>query len=163
MLASRCRLCLFVALALLLFVACPRLVSAQTDAAAAVASAKEEIVACYQAARDAEAAGANITSLTAVLNDAGALLSSSEFAYAAGDFGAASDFAVQSVARLGGFVSAADALRETGEMQGDFDFWVVVASVVGTVSVLGGSYALWIFLKRRYRRVGARAGESSGV
>jgi hypothetical protein len=164
MLINRRVLVFFVAVALFLFVASPPLVLAQTDTAGAIASAKEEIVVCYQAARDAEAAGANITSLTAVLNDAGALLSSAEFAYAASDFGGASDFAVQSVARLDGFVSAANALKETAQQQRSFDFWVYfVGSVVGTFAVLGGSYALWVFLSRRYGGVGARAGESSGV
>lgn len=54
----------------------------QTDAAVAITSAKEQVVTCYQAAKDAEGAGANITSLTATLNDAGALLSQAELARA---------------------------------------------------------------------------------
>jgi hypothetical protein len=152
-----------VVFSLILFViACPRLVLAQGDAAAAIASAKQQIVVCYEAARDAEAAGANITGLTAILNDAGALLSSAESAYAVGDSGAASAFAVQSVGRLDGFVSAADALKATAEQQGSFDFWLYfVGSIVGTIVVIGGSYVLWVFLSKRYG--GARAGESSGV
>jgi hypothetical protein len=45
----------------------------QTEANAAIASAKEQILTCYQAAKEAEGAGANITVLVTVLNDAGIL------------------------------------------------------------------------------------------
>jgi len=53
----------------------PVTVLAQGDAAGAIASAKQQIIVCYDSARQAEAAGANISSLTSVLNDAGQLLS----------------------------------------------------------------------------------------
>lgn len=148
-----------VVVALFLVVACPSLVYAQGDAAGAIASAKQEIVVCFEAARGAEAAGANITGLTAILNDAGGLLSSAESAYAAGDSGAASAFAVQSVGRLDGFVSAANALKAAAEQEGSFDFWVhFVVSIAGTFLVLGCSYAVWVLLRRRY---GGVAVESS--
>jgi hypothetical protein len=158
------RLVFLVAVPLLLFIASSPFVLAQTDAAAAIASAKEQIVTCYQAAQNAEAEGANITSLTVVLNDAGALLSSAELAYSMKDFGAARDFAVQSVGQLGDFVSAANALKETAVQQQNLDFWInIVGSVVGTLAVLGGGYALWVVLSRRYRTVGAAENESSRV
>lgn len=154
-------------LTMLLFpvVVAPSLVvAAQPDVAAAIASAKEQIVTCYQAARDAEAAGANITSLTAVLNDAGALLSRAELAYSMNDFDAARDFAVQSQGRLDGFVSEANALKETAAQQRTLDFWVnMVGSIVGTFAVLGGAVVVWFFLKRRYKAGGARGSESSRV
>jgi hypothetical protein len=153
-----------VAVLLFLFVASSPFVLAQTDAEAAITSAKEQIVTCYKAAQDAEAAGANITSLTVVLNDAGALLSRAELAYSMKDFGAARDFAVQSAGRLSDFVSAANALKETAAQQRGLDFWVnIVGSVIGTFAVLGGGYALWFFLSRRYRTAGAVENESSGV
>jgi hypothetical protein len=49
--------------------------ASQSDAAIAISSAQHKIVNCYGAARAAEAAGANITSLAGTLNEAGALLS----------------------------------------------------------------------------------------
>jgi len=137
----------------------PSLVLAdQTDAAAAITSAKERIVACYQAAKDAEGAGANITSLTATLNDAGALLSRAELAYSSNDFGTARDLAVQSREGLGNFVSEANVLKETAIQQGNQDFMInVVGSAVGAIAVVVGGFAVWNFLKRKYDRVEARS------
>ncbi|MCJ7560410.1 hypothetical protein MUO79_07300 [Candidatus Bathyarchaeota archaeon] len=133
-------------------------VSEQTDAAAAITSAKEQVVACYQAAKDAEGAGANITSLTATLNDAGALLSRAELAYSSNDFGTARDLAVQSRERLDNFVSEANALKETAIQQGNQDFMInVVGSAVGAIAVVVGGFAVWNFLKRKYDRVEARS------
>ena len=139
----------------------PSLVLAdQTDAAAAITSAKERIVACYQAAKDAEGAGANITSLTATLNDAGALLSRAELAYSSNDFGTARDLAVQSREGLGNFVSEANVLKETAIQQGNQDFMInVVGSAVGAIAVVVGGFAVWNFLKRKYDRVEARVAD----
>jgi hypothetical protein len=147
------KLVFLMAVLLFLLVASSSVVLAQSDAAAAVASAKEQIIVCYQAARDAEAAGANITSLTVVLNDAGALLSRAESAYSLKDFNAARYYAAQSVKQLSGFVSVANALKETAVQQRSLDFWVnIVGPVVGTFAVLGGGFALWVFLSRRHGR-----------
>jgi hypothetical protein len=130
--------------------------AAQTDAAAAIASAKEQIVTCYQAARDAEGAGANITSLTVILNDAGSLLSQAELAYSMNDSDAARDFAVQSLDKLGNFVSEANALKDTAMQQRSQDFMInVVGSIVGTFAVLGAGAATWSFLRKRYKQSGA--------
>ena len=143
----------------------PSLVLAsQTDADAAINSAREQIVTCYQAARDAEGAGANITSLTAILNDGGALLSRAELAYSMNDFDGALNFAVQSRASLGNFVSEANALKESAMLQRSQDFMInVVGSVVGTCGVLGAGAATWFFLKRRYEQYGAHANDSPTV
>jgi triphosphoribosyl-dephospho-CoA synthetase len=138
--------------------------AAQTDATTAISSAKEQIITCYQAVRDAEGAGANITSLTAILNDAGVLLSRAELAYSMNNFDAARDFAVQSREGLADCISEANALKETAVQQRSQDFMVnVVGSVVGTFVVLGASAAVWFFLRRRYEQSGVRASESSGV
>jgi hypothetical protein len=134
----------------------PVVVAAQTDAAAAITSAKEQIVTCYQAARDAEGAGANITSLTAILNDAGSLLSRAELAYSMNDFDTARDFAVQSQGRLDGFVSEATALKESAMQQRSQDFMInVVGSIVGAFAVLGAGAATWFLLKKRFKQPGA--------
>lgn len=150
---------------LLAVIMVPSLVlGAQSDAAAAITSAKEQIVTCYQAVKDAESASANVTSLTAVLNDAGALLSRAELAYSTGDFDAARDLAVQSQGRLGNLVSEANALKETATQQRNQDFMInVVGSTVGTFAVLGAGAAVWFLLKRRYEQSGVSASESSSV
>ena len=136
----------------------------QTDAAAAIASAKEQILICYQAAKEAEGAGANITALVAVLNDAGTLLSSAEFAYSVSDFDIARDLAVQSRERLGNFVSEANVLIVNATAQRFWDFMInVVGSVIGTVAVLVGGVVVWLFLKKKFETVGAGASESSRV
>jgi hypothetical protein len=145
----------------------PVLAFAQGDAAGAIASAKQQMVACYDSARQAEAAGANISSLTVVLDGAGDLLSRSELAYSQGDLGGAQSLASQCSQKLGGFVSEADALRVAAEQQGSFNFWVYfVGSVVGTFVVIAAGYIVWRVVKRRYVPIEVEAevqdDESSG-
>jgi hypothetical protein len=136
----------------------------QTAAAAATASAKKQILICYQAAKEAEEAGANITALVAVLNDAGMLLSRAEFAYSVSDFDEARDFAIKSQNTLSDFISEANASKETASQQRNQDFLInVVGSIIGTLAVLGGSIAAWIFLKRKYETAGVNTNESSRV
>ena len=136
----------------------------QTEANAAIASAEEQILNCYQAAKAAEKAGANITALVAILNDAGTLLSSAKFAYSVSDFDAARDLAIQSQSVLGGFISEANNLKETATQQQNQDFLInVVGSIVGTFAVLGTGLVAWIVLKRRYETAGAYENESSRV
>jgi hypothetical protein len=154
-------------IALLLFVIStflPLAQADQTDAAAAIASAKEQILTCYQAAKEAEGAGANITTLVAVLNDAGTLLSRAEFAYSISDYDTASDLALQGQSTLGDFVPEANTLRETAAQQRNQDFLInAVGSIAGTFAVLGAGIATWIFLKRKYETAGAHENESSKV
>jgi hypothetical protein len=136
----------------------------QTDATTAIASAKERILTCYQAAKEAEGVGANITALVAVLNDAAMLLSCAEFAYSVSDFDEARDFAIQSQSALGDFISEANTSKETANQQRNQDFLInVVGSIIGTLAVLGAGIAAWIFLKRKYETAGAHENESSRV
>lgn len=136
----------------------------QGAAASSIASAKERLVACYRAAEDAESAGANITSLVAVLNDAGLLLSLAEHAYSISDFEVARDYAAQSQGFLGNFVAEANVLKEEAVKQRSQDFLInVVGSGVGAFVVLGAGVAVWVFLKRKYEKAGVHLGESSGV
>jgi hypothetical protein len=155
----------FLLMALMLFIVStfPQLAQAdQLDAATAIASAKEQILICYQAVKEAEGAGANITALVAVLNDAGTLLSRAEFAYSVSDFDIARDLAVQSQSSLDNFVSDANVLRETGTQQRSQDFLInVVGSLVGAFAVVGAGIAIWSFLRRKYKTVGEHKDESS--
>jgi hypothetical protein len=134
--------------------------ASETEAAASIASAKQQIVNCYQAARGAESAGANITSLTAVLDDAGMLLSNSELAYSKNDFDTALSLAIQSRESLNNFVPQANTLKEIAIQQRNLDFWVnIVGSVVGTFAVLGIGAAIWLLLKRRNAQTGEQPNE----
>ena len=136
----------------------------QEGAQSAISSAKNTILTCYSAVREAEAAGANITVLTAMLNQAGSLLSQAEFAYATSDFDTASNLASQSQNVLTNFVGEANALKETATQQRNQDFLVnVVGSIIGafTVIVVGG--VVWLFLKKKYKTSEASANESSRV
>ena len=146
----------------------PILAFAQGDAAGAIASAKQLLVTCYDSARQAENAGANISSLTSVLNDAGDLLSRSELAYSQRDFDAAQSLASECSQRLGNFASEADALRSTAVQQRSFDFWVnIVGSAAGTVAVIVAGFLVWRVIKKRYVPVEAetevQTDEPSGI
>ncbi|MCW4007356.1 MAG: hypothetical protein NWF09_01505 [Candidatus Bathyarchaeota archaeon] len=133
----------------------------QTAAAAAIASAKEQIATCYSAAKEAESAGANITALTAILNDAGELISRAEYTYSIGDFDAAQDLAVQSQRLLSDFVAEANALKETAAEQRNRDFMInIVGSSAGTFAVLGVGSAIWVLLRRRERAAEAQANKA---
>ena len=126
-----------------------RLVFAETSSA--IASAKQEIVTCFEAARAAEAAGGDISGLTAVLNDAGLLLSDAESAYSRGDYDVAQNLAVQCHNSLSGFVDEAARVKATGELARSNDFLVnVVGSTVGTFAVIGAGFGVWVYLKRRH-------------
>jgi hypothetical protein len=134
------------------------------NAAAAISSAKSTILNCYHAAKDAEAAGANITALTATLNQAGSLLSQAELAYSANDYDAALSLATQSQDTLSNFVAEANTLKETATQRQNQDFLVnVVGSIAGTFAVIAAGVAAWLYLKRKYATAGEKSSESSRV
>jgi hypothetical protein len=136
----------------------------QTGAASAISSARNTILSCYSAAMEAEAAGANITVLTANLNAAGSLLSQAESAYAASDFDSAFNLASQSQNTLTGFIAEANALKENATQQQNRDFLVnVVGSLIGAFAVVVAGFATWRFLKKRYETTEAHVNESSKV
>jgi hypothetical protein len=123
----------------------------ETDALTAITSAKNAIVNCYNAAQQAEAAGANITTLTDTLNQAGSLLSKAEFAYAMSDYDAALNLAIRSENSLGGYVAEASALQETAARQQNQDFLINVAgSIIGTFAIILSGFIAWRFLKKKY-------------
>ncbi len=155
---------LVILLLLFVAVAASPVWASQTDAAAAISSAKNTIVNCYNAAKQAEAAGANITVLTDTLNKAGSLLSQAELAYATNDFDAALNLAIQSQTTLNNFVAEANALQETATQQQNQSFLInVVGSIAGTFAVIVAGLVAWLFLKRKYATSGARTSESSRV
>jgi hypothetical protein len=147
---------LSVAILLLIVIAVPLTVKAQSDAATAIASAKGQLVTCYQSAKDAENAGANITELTVTLNDAGTLLSQAQFEYSLNKISNARDLALQSQAKLEGFTSKVNSLKENAILQKNQDFTInMVGSIAGAFAVLGGGAAVWFFLKKKLGMSGA--------
>jgi hypothetical protein len=136
----------------------------QSGAANAISSARNQLVDCYAAAEKAEAAGANITTLTGTLNEAGLLLSQAELAFSNGDFTSAQNYAVQSQSRLTDLVSEASTQLSVAESRRNRDFTInVVGSTGGTIAVLAGSFGLWFFLKKKYKSDGGREFGSATV
>lgn len=119
---------------------------------------------CYDEAREAEATGANITTLTGTLNEAGLFLSQAEFAFSNNDFADAQDYAVQSQGKLADFVSDANALLIAAAAQRNQDFLIdVVGSTGGTVVVLVGSFGFWSFLKKKHKNDGDKENGSAAA
>jgi hypothetical protein len=122
----------------------------------ALASANNQLVACYDAAKAAEAAGANITALTSALNIAGALLSNAQYAFSTGDFVSAQNFAIQCQNQLGGLVQEANSLQISASQGRSTDFFVnFLGSIAGAIMVIVGSIIVWVLLKRRKVNGGA--------
>jgi len=136
----------------------------QADSATAISSAKNTILNCYSAIKETEAAGANITVLMGTINEAGSLLSQAELAYAANDFDAALNLAIQSQNRLSNFIGEANTLREIAVQQQNQDFLInVVGSIVGTFVVIIAGFAVWRFLKKKSETTEAHTSESTRV
>jgi hypothetical protein len=120
-------------------------------ALSAISDARSRIVTCFEAAQLAESAGANISSLTMKINDAGSLLSIAEVAFSSGDFLGAQRLALESRTLLSDFESAADSLRVAATQAANMDFWVnIVGSCVGTIVVIVVSVFVWTLLKKKY-------------
>ena len=83
--------------------------------------AQSKLVSCFDAARSAEAAGANISQLTHTLNVAGSLLSNAQLAYSKAIWGG-SEFSVQSQNQLSNFISNANSLRVSGFAESNCEF-----------------------------------------
>ncbi len=116
----------------------------------AIDSAQNTLNSCFEAAKQAEAAGANITALQDTLNTAGELLTKAQYAQSQGDAGSANNYAQQAQSQLNGFVEQANALRNTASQQTQTSFLInVVASIAGTVAVIVGSIAIWVIQKRK--------------
>jgi len=144
----------FAGLACVLLVACASSLvhgADEHDAGLAVASAESTVAECYNFALEAERAGANVSVLLRVLDEAGDLLSKAELAYGVGDYDGAGVYAAQCEGRLAGFEVQAQTLRDSASWQRQLDFMVnVVGSAAGTVAVLVGGWLVWRYLKKRH-------------
>jgi hypothetical protein len=123
----------------------------ESDARAAVNEAQQRISVCYGAATDAAKAGANVTGLLSVLNDAGGSWSRAELSLSQGDFSAAYSLALLSEEKLNGLEDVASGLKNSAVSAGNFDFAVnVVGSSVGAVAVVVLGFVVWRLLRKRY-------------
>jgi hypothetical protein len=150
---------LFLALFLLVVTGClPSVAHAdQSSASSELASAQSKLVECFNAAKAAEAAGANVSELISTLNVAGSLFSQAMFAYSSGNFSGAYALAVQSQSELSNFVSTASSLRSAAAQKQNVDFYLnFVGSIVGAVAVIAASFVVWVLLKHRYERAGGK-------
>jgi hypothetical protein len=141
---------LLVVVSLTAFYAPSVVLAQQSDISTTISSVERSLIQCYDAARAAEAASANISKLTLRLNNASLLLSRAELAYSNGDFGAAQSLAFQSQNILVGFVSDANSLHNSAAQNRTFSFLTnVVGSILGTILLLTASFVVWSKLKKR--------------
>jgi hypothetical protein len=124
----------------------------QNSAQTAIMSAQNNLKTCYDAAKQAQAAGANVDSLMVTLNDAAGSLSEAELAYASNDYNSAYNYATQSQSKLNGFTSQASALQQNAINNDNQNFITLVSSVIGSVAILCVGIAAWVTLNRKQRK-----------
>jgi hypothetical protein len=122
----------------------------ESDVRSSIIENEEKIVTCYNAVKEANEAGANVTNLLSTLNVAGELLSKAKLAYSYGDYASAKNFSDQSKNMLKDFVDKAKELKENAEQARYWDFMLnFVGSALGALTILVGGFVLWTFLKKR--------------
>jgi hypothetical protein len=124
----------------------------QNIAQTAIISAQNNLKTCYDAAKQAQAAGANVDSLMATLNDAAGLLSEAELAYASNDYSSAYSYAIQSQSKLNSFIFQATALQQNADNNDNQNFMVTISSIIGSVVILCVGIAAWVTLNRKQRK-----------
>jgi hypothetical protein len=127
-------------------------VNSENEAEIKIGEAENALISAYEAVSEAEKAGANITDLLSNLAEAGELLSKAKSVLSTNE-SAAADLAVESQAKLNGFSAEADALRVAAAQQLYWDFMVnFVGSIIGSVAVIVGGFAVWTVLKKKYEK-----------
>jgi hypothetical protein len=127
----------------------------ENEAAVKIGEAENALNSAYEAVLETEKAGANITGLLSDLTEAAELLSKAKLVLSTNE-SAAVDFALQSQAKLNGFLAKADTLKTAAAQQRYWDFMVnVVGSIVGSVVVVCGGFVVWTVLKRKYEKTGS--------
>jgi hypothetical protein len=136
----------------------------QDDVSAAISVAQSNITSCFDAARAAEKAGANISRLTNTLNNAEILLSNARCSYSTGDYATAQSLAAESQSLLSNFITDANYLKIIATQNHNIDVLVNVdGSIVGTIAVLFGGFMVWRFIKRNYSNNKGQNFESTTV
>jgi hypothetical protein len=132
----------------------------QGEAQSAIAAAQRELIICYKAVANASSAGANVTALIQVLDEAGGNLSLADLAYKNGDNASAQSYAVESLNLLvnNNVTTRAASLRNSAASARFLGFMInVVGSLVGALDVVVAGFVVWTFLKRKYPCVGGVA------
>ena len=124
----------------------------QGNAASAIDSARRTIQNCYEAVKEAESAGANVSTLMRTLNLAADQFSKAELAYVAQDYNAANAYASQSQNTLRGFIDQASALQRSVSEKNLQDTGVNTLLLLAAVAVFVSGLSAWLVLYRRERR-----------
>ena len=123
----------------------------QESYSTAISSAQNNLQSCYEATKQAEAAGANVNSLIGTLNEAAGLLTKAQLAYASGDYGLADNYASQSQSKLDGFVSQANTLKQNAQNSNVQKLIVTLLSVLCAIAILCLGLIAYVRLNRTGR------------
>lgn len=128
--------------------------ASEADAQSAVNEASQRIITCYETVANASNVGANVSAFLQVLDAAGNLLSKAELVLEYGDSNLSYALALQSQQILQGFEAQVTSEQNDAAKANYAGFMVyTVGSLVATAGVLGGSFALWTWLKKRAMKV----------
>ena len=127
------------------------------EAVLAIDTAEDDMSSAYQAVRDAEMAGADISGFSELLKDAAQLLAQAHTSFRVGDLGSAVQFAI--LTGVIGKEVEVKALRlsdlQLGVPVGQM-WWAMVQSLFAVLVVVLLSFWSWRVFKRLYhRRIGA--------
>jgi hypothetical protein len=153
-LAKLPHLCLlFLLISILLFPIYGSMATGQsTGDSSDIASAKTALANAYLAIKDAEAQGADVSSLMVTLNEAGQLLTRAELAYSAKDYSSAANFAAQSRNKLSGLGDLAGNVKQTAINNNNKSFFNNILLVIGAIVIFTVGLTAWIVLGRKERR-----------
>jgi len=128
-------------------------VKATDDALSKIGEAGNNLQQAFEAVLDAEKAGANVSRLTDVLNEAGRLLMEAEIAYRSGNLSEAASKANASF--LTGETVKGEALDLKGSAlkEGQKVLWLnSVFSLAGGITLIVGLVFVWSYFKRVYSK-----------
>ncbi len=152
---GRVRTCSVTFLLVLLATAllCPIASASQGTAQNSISTAQDAVKKCYDSLQQAQSAGANVTALMDTLNDAAALLSNADLAYASGDYDSAYRYATQSQSKLAGFADQANAQAQAALTVHAQNETSILLSLVAAAAILLGGIAAWIALRTKEGRI----------
>ncbi len=126
-------------------------VFAQGSGSSAISSAQNNLQSCYEAVKQAQAAGANVDSLMVTLNQAAGLLTQAQLAYASGDYGSANNYASQSQSALSGVTSQADSLKANAQSVHTENSAIFILSILASLAILCLGLIAFVVLGRKGR------------
>jgi hypothetical protein len=116
-------------------------------------AAQDIVLQAFAAVLEAETAGANITSLIALLNNASWLLGQANIAYRIGDLSLAERQAEKGVWNVQDVLAEAQKMQRAATTSAQRAFWLAAVTALFVISVfLLGLFFLWRFFERGYVR-----------